>query len=131
MANEIIYTTEVMAPIYPYLSQGIVVSKPGRMVFISGQTWDPGSGRPGRGDVKIQTRETLENIKRVVEKAGGTMADIVKVTVFVRNLEDMHKIVDIRLEYFKEKPPASTLVEISKLWNEDVLIEIDAIAVIP
>jgi 2-iminobutanoate/2-iminopropanoate deaminase len=130
MANEIIYTTEVMAPIYPYLSQGIV-STPGRMVFISGQTWDPGSGRPGRGDVKLQTRETLENIKRVVEKAGGTMADIVKVTVFVRNLEDMHKIVDIRLEYFKGKPPASTLVEVAKLWNEDVLIEIDAIAVIP
>jgi 2-iminobutanoate/2-iminopropanoate deaminase len=130
MTNEIIHTTEVMAPIYPYLSQG-VVSTSGRMVFISGQTWDPGSGRPGRGDVKLQARETLENIRRVVEKAGGTMADIVKVTVFVRNLEDMHKIVDIRCEYFKEKPPASTLVEVAKLWNEDVLLEIDAIAVIP
>ena len=65
-----------------------------------------------------------------VEAAGGTLADVCRVDVYVRNMEDFAKIHEIRAQYFTEPLPASTMVEVSKLAHPDYLIEINAIAVI-
>ena len=85
----------------------------------------------GIGDMAAQTRQVLENIKGLVERAGGTMNDVVKLMVFVKDMSKFREIHDVRLEFFHEDHlPASTMVEISRFTLEDALIEIDATAVI-
>jgi 2-iminobutanoate/2-iminopropanoate deaminase len=128
MTKEVLRTNKAMEPIRPYYSQGTVAKK-GNLVFVAGQTWDPGRGKPYKGDVAAQAREALESMKGVLEAAGATMDDVLKVTVYLRNMEDLDKIKEVRMQYFGKSPPASTLVEVNKLWHEDVLVEIDAIAV--
>jgi 2-iminobutanoate/2-iminopropanoate deaminase len=128
LSKEIVHAKNALEPIRPYYSQGTVAKK-GNLVFAAGQTWDPKSGKPGKGDVVAQTRETLESMKAVLEAAGSSMDNVLKVTVYLRNMEDLDKIKDVRMQYFGKSPPASTLVEVNKLWHEDVLVEIDAIAV--
>ena len=72
-----------------------------------------------------------ENLKAAIEAAGGTMDDICRVDVYVRNMEHFEAIHKVRAQYFKESLPASTMVEITKMTSPDYLIEINAIAVIP
>lgn len=105
----------------------------GQLVFVAGQVARDAQGEiVGKGDIKAQTRQTLENIKSVLESAEATMDDVVKVTVFVTNVEEQFsQIHEVRAEYFKQDYPASTLVEVKALAHKDLLIEIEAIAVIP
>jgi reactive intermediate/imine deaminase len=83
----------------------------------------------GPGDIRVQTRQVLENVKAVLEAAGATMDDIVKVTVFVIDVTQLAAIHEVRAEYFKRDYPASTLVEVNSLVSPDLMIEIEAIAV--
>ena len=76
-------------------------------------------------------RQTLENIKRCLAAAGATFADVCKVTVFLRNINDRERVNTVRKEYFGKHRPASTLVEISRLVRDEYLIEIEATAVVP
>ena len=109
-----------------------VVSSAGRIVFVSGCVATDGAGRVvGGSDIVAQTRQVHENIKRCLSAAGATFADICKVTVFLRNINDREKVNTVRKEYFGAHRPASTLVEISRLVRDDYLIEIEATAVIP
>ncbi len=78
----------------------------------------------------MQTRRVCENIKAAVEQAGGTMDDICRVDVFVRNMEHFDEIHKVQREYFKPPAPASTMVEVCKMTSPEYLIEINAIAVI-
>ena len=108
------------------------VVKVGRLVFISGCTARDEKGRTvGGSDVQAQTRQVHENLKRCLAAAGATFADICKVTVFLRNMADREKVNTVRKEYFGQSRPASTLVQISRLSSEELLIEIEAIAVLP
>ena len=114
-----------------HFSQAITVEARGRLVFISGMT----SRRPdgtiaGIGDIEAQTRQVCENLKAAVEGAGGTMDDICRVDVYVRNMEHFDRIHQVRREYFGAPAPASTMVEVSKMTSPDYLIEINAIAVV-
>jgi enamine deaminase RidA (YjgF/YER057c/UK114 family) len=84
----------------------------------------------GIGNIEVQTRQVCENIKAAVEGAGGTMDDVCRVDVFVRNMEHFDAIHKVRREYFKPPLPASTMVEVTKMVSPDYLIEINAIAVI-
>ncbi|HZX03107.1 RidA family protein [Kribbella sp.] len=112
-------------------SQATTVEATGRLVFVSGMTArTPDGGIAGVGDIREQTRQVCENVKAAVEAAGGTLADVCRVDVYVRNMEDFAKIHEIRAQYFEEPLPASTMVEVSKLANPDYLIEISAIAVV-
>jgi 2-iminobutanoate/2-iminopropanoate deaminase len=113
-------------------SPGVKVSA-GHLVFVSGQVARNAQGEiVGKGDIKAQTRQTLENVKSVLESAEATLDDVVKVTVFVTNVEEhFPQIHEVRAEYFKQDYPASTLVEVEALAHKDLLIEIEAIAVIP
>ena len=108
------------------------VVRAGRIVFVSGCVATDSQGRVvGGNDVVAQTRQVHENIKRCLTAAGATFADICKVTVFLRNINDREKVNTVRKEYFGAHRPASTLVEISRLVRDDYLIEIEATAVIP
>ena len=114
------------------LSAGVKVPA-GNLVFVSGQLARNAQGETvGKGDIKAQTRQVLENIKSVLESAGATLDDVVKVSIFVTNLEEhLAQIREVRAEYFKKDYPAATLVEVKALVTKDFLIEIEAIAVIP
>ena len=114
-----------------HFSQAIAIDAKGRMVFISGMTARrPDGSIAGIGDIEAQTRQVCENIKGALEAAGGTMDDVCRVDVFVRNIEHFDAIHKVRREYFKAPAPASTMVEVTKMVHPDYLIEINAIAVI-
>jgi len=109
-----------------------MVEATGRLVFISGMTARRVDGSiAGVGDISAQTRQVCENVKSAVEAAGGTMDDICRVDVYVRNMEHFDAIHKVRAEYFKPPLPASTMVEVSKMTSPEYLIEISAIAVLP
>jgi reactive intermediate/imine deaminase len=115
-----------------HFSQATVIQARGKLVFISGMTSRRADGTiAGVGDIEVQTRQVCENLKAAVEAAGGAMDDIVRVDVYVRNMEHFDQIHKVRREYFKAPAPASTMVEICKMTSPDYLIEINAIAVLP
>lgn len=114
-----------------HFSQATEVRNPGRMVFISGMTArNAEGGITGIGDVTAQTHQVCQNLQAAVEAAGGTLDDIARVDVYVRNMEDFAAIHAVREQYFTGVAPASTMVEVSKFVSKDYLIEINAIAVI-
>ncbi len=131
MSKSILQSGEVASPA-GIMSQGVAVPA-GRMVFVSGQVARGVDGQlVGRGDIRAQTRKVLENVRSVLAEGGATMDDVVKVTVFVTNLtEHFSAIHEVRSEFFTSDYPASTLVEISRLVDPDMLIEIEAVAVVP
>jgi 2-iminobutanoate/2-iminopropanoate deaminase len=110
-------------------SQAIEVDGPGKLVFISGLTSRDADGNVvGAGDITLQTETILENMKTLLAQAGGSLADVVKVTVFIRDMEQFDAIHDVRRRYFTEPYPASSMVEVSRLVSPEHLIEIEAIA---
>ena len=114
-----------------HFSQATVTEARGRFVFISGMTARRPDGTiAGIGDIEAQTHQVCQNVKAAVEAAGGTMDDICRVDVYVRNMEHFEKIHKVRREYFKAPAPASTMVEITKMTSPEYLIEINAIAVV-
>src|SRR4029079_13485333 len=114
-----------------HFSHATMVEARGRLVCLSGMTARRADGTiAGIGDIEAQTRQVCENLKAAVEEAGGTMDDICRVDVYVRNMEHFDAIHKVRREYFKPPAPASTMVEICKMTSPDYLIEINAIAVI-
>ena len=108
------------------------VVKVGPLVFVSGCVASDEQGRTvGGSDVGAQARQVHENLKRCLAAAGATFADVCKVSVFLKNVADREKVNTVRKEYFGPIRPASTLVEISRLVRDDLLLEIEAIAVLP
>jgi 2-iminobutanoate/2-iminopropanoate deaminase len=103
----------------------------GRTIYVSGQvSLDAGGNVVGEGDIKLQTETVLEHVKTVLEEAGGSMQDVVKVTVFITDMGLYDEIHEVRRRYFEEPYPASSMVEVSALIDPRLLIEIEAIAVI-
>jgi len=115
-----------------HFSQAIAVEARGRLVFISGMTARRPDGTiAGIGDIEEQTRQVCENIKSAVEAAGGTLDDVCRVDVYLKNIGDRERVQKVRRQFWKVTPPASTLVEVSKLASPQFLVEISAIALIP
>jgi 2-iminobutanoate/2-iminopropanoate deaminase len=111
-------------------SAGVEVQA-GRTVYVSGQvSMDAEGNVVGEGDISRQTETVLEYVKTVVEEAGGGMGDVVKVTVFIRDMGLYDEIHEVRRRYFGEPYPASSMVEVSALIDPRLLIEIEAVAVI-
>ncbi len=114
-----------------HFSHATVAEASGRLVFISGMLAKDTQGQiVGVGDPGAQTRQVCENLKAAVEEAGGTLEDICRVDVYIRNMEHFDAIHAVRREYFSPPLPASTMVEVTKMTTPDALIEINAIAVI-
>lgn len=102
----------------------------GPLLFISGQlAYNEKRELVGKGDVRAQTRQVLENIKAALAAAGADYSHVVRVTVFIKDMAHFRDIHDVRLQYFKAGAlPASTMVQVSGFVHPDALIEIDAIA---
>ena len=115
----------------PHFSQAVAIPAKGVMVFVSGMTARRPDGRiAGIGDVEEQTRQVCENIKSAIEAAGGTLDDVCRVDVHLRNIGDSARVNKVRRQFFRSPPPASTVVEVSKLASPEFLVEISAIAVV-
>ena len=115
-----------------YYVPGVIVSDVTKHIYVSGQNGlrKDSQGRVlNEGDLEDQTRVALEKIKTILANAGATLNDVVQVTVFLRDASDRDKHAEIRARYFKEKPPASTLVGTDFIFKE-MLVEINAIAAI-
>ena len=107
------------------------IAQPGRMVFIAGQTASDHEGKVvGVGDPGAQTRAVLAKIKLAVEAAGGTMQDIVAMNVFSTEVRYHRDINEARREVLGANFPTSTMVQVVALARPELLLEINAIAVI-
>lgn len=104
----------------------------GNVLFVSGMApLDEEGNLVGADDAAAQTRHILENMQRVLEAAGASFRDILRVTVYLTDIDDRPKINPVRQEFFGDVRPASTLIEISKLAIPGMKVEIEAIAGIP
>ncbi|MGA8855786.1 MAG: Rid family detoxifying hydrolase [Candidatus Bathyarchaeia archaeon] len=121
--KQLVRTPNAPQPLGPY-SQGV---KAGNLLFVAGQgAADPKTGQMAEG-IETQTRQTLANIKGIVEASGFSMRDVVKVSIFLKNMDDFKKANEVYKTFFPEDPPARTTVE-AKLPAQGMLIEIEAIA---
>jgi reactive intermediate/imine deaminase len=120
----------VAAPLKGYYSNA-VRAQAGPLLFIAGQVAIDRQGKVvGKGDLRAQAVQALENIKAILAAHDATMDDVVKVTVYVTDMRAYDELTDIRLKYFPKDGPASVLVEVSKLALPDLMVEIEAVAVV-
>ncbi|MCZ6788682.1 MAG: RidA family protein [Chloroflexi bacterium] len=107
------------------------VVKSGNIVFIAGQVGMDRDGKVvGEGDIEAQTRQTLANLETAVKAAGGKKEDILSITTYILDRDDLPGLRKARGDFFGDNPPASTLLVISGLARPEFLIEIEARAVI-
>jgi 2-iminobutanoate/2-iminopropanoate deaminase len=124
MKKKVIQTVKAPKAIGPY-SQAI---QAGNLLFLSGQIpLDPASGELVKGDIREQTRRVLENLKGVLESQHLGMEDVVKVTIFLKDMGNFSQVNEVYGTYFPSSPPARSTVEVARL-PRDAGIEIEAIA---
>lgn len=122
--KKIIDTKNAPAAIGPY-SQAVWA---GDLLFTSGQIpLDPATGQVVPGSVEDQARQSLNNLEAVLKAAGLSMADVVKATVFIKDMNDFPKINEVYATFFPQPCPARSCVEVARL-PKDVLVEIEAVA---
>jgi 2-iminobutanoate/2-iminopropanoate deaminase len=126
MSKKVIHTDKAPKAIGPY-SQAI---QAGNFLFLSGQIpLDPKTGELVKGDIGQQTQRVLENIKGILESQKLGMENVVKVTIFLKDLGNFDQVNEVYATYFPSSPPARSTVEVSKL-PRNAEIEMEAIAVI-
>ncbi len=109
----------------------IHLSQVERLIWVSGQiALDEHGKLVGRGDIEAQTEQCIKNVEAALKKLGGSLDDVVQVTVFVKDVSGLKTIHEVRLRYFREPYPTSTLVEVKGFVNPDALIEINAMAAV-
>lgn len=124
--KEKIHTHKAPEAIGPY-SQAI---KTDTMLFLSGQiAIDPSTGEIVSGGVEQQTMKVMENLKAVLESAGLNMSNVVKTTIFLKDLDNFSVVNKVYSQYFDDTPPARATVEVAQL-PKDAEVEIDAIAIL-
>jgi reactive intermediate/imine deaminase len=116
-------------PYEPYrISQAMRV---GDLVFVSGQAAiGQDGGLVGVGDFDAQAEQVFSNLRRVLEAAGSSLTDVVKVTIYLTDMANFPKIVELRGKWFTEPYPADTIVEVASLALPELEIEIEAIGVV-
>ena len=130
MPKEVIQTELAPHPLGDY-SQAWIVSG-AKLIFVAGQvSVDINGNYVGVGDIALQTRTVLENVKRVLEGAGAKMRDVIKVNIYTTNMSGYRETMrEIQREYFPQDFPASTLVEVKSLARPEFMVEIEAIAAV-
>ena len=122
--KKVVFTEKAPAVVGPY-SQAI---QTGNLLFCSGQlAVDPVTGQLISGGVEDQTHRIMDNVQAVLEAAGSTLGQVVKVTIFLKNMDDYAVVNEVYGSYFDENPPARECVQVAKL-PLDVDIEISVIA---
>jgi 2-iminobutanoate/2-iminopropanoate deaminase len=103
----------------------------GRLVYISGQVaWDAAGNIVGKGDVAAQARQVFQNLRQVLQAAGGDMQDVMKITTYITKLDDFPAVAQVRSEVFQGELPASTLIVVQGLFHPDFLIEVEGVAAV-
>src|SRR5579862_7589900 len=124
--KKIISTDRAPKAIGPY-SQAVVVNG---FIFLSGQIpLDPATNQLIEGDIVVQTERVIENLKSVLAAGGSSLAEVVKTTVFLKDMGEFAKMNEVYGRYFAENPPARATVEAARL-PRDVRVEIDCIATV-
>lgn len=127
MEKKVISTEKAPSAIGPY-SQAV---KAGQFLFCSGQIpINPLTKEIVEGGIEEQTKMALENLKAVIEAGGSSLSNVVKTTVFLKNMNDFAIMNKIYSQYFKENPPARAAIEVARL-PKNVLVEIEAIVYCP
>ena len=122
--KQVIHTDKAPAAIGPY-SQAIQV---GQMLFTSGQVpIDPETGAIVEGGIQEQARQSLNNIKAILNAAGTNMGAVVKTTVFLQDMNDFAAMNEVYAQFFQEPYPARSAVQVGRL-PKDALVEIEAVA---
>ena len=125
MKKEIIATQKAPAAVGPY-SQAV---KAAPFLFVSGQLpTDPATGKFAGQGIAEQTRQCLENLKAVLEAAGSGLAQVVKATVFIKDMNEFEAMNQVFRQYFAQNPPARACVEVARL-PRDARVEIEVIAI--
>ena len=123
--------SDVFVPAGRTYSHGVIVET-GRTLYVAGQTSRDAQGKVVcQGDAAGQTRQVLENMKRVIEGAGGRLEDVAKTTVFITDIKHREAVGRVRQEFFKGDPPANTLLVVAGLADPAFLVEIEAIVPLP
>ncbi len=123
MNRKVIQTEKAPKAIGPY-SQGQII---GNLIFTSGQIpLNPETGNL-ETNIKVATKQSIENVRAILEQAGSSLDKVIKTTVFIDNMDNFATVNEVYGEYFKDNTPARSLVEVSKL-PKGAIIEIEAIA---
>ena len=126
MTNQVIHNENAPAAIGPY-SQAV---KAGNLLFVSGQVpFVPETMEIVEGDVKAQTAQSLKNLQAILKEAGADFSNVVKTTVFIKDMNEFAQINEVYAEYFGENKPARACVEVARL-PKDVKVEIELIAIL-
>ena len=105
------------------------VDEPKSLIFVSGQVSRDADGNlVGRGDMAEQARQAIKNVRTVLEAAGASVEDVVSTVVYTTDIREFRRICEARMEFFKDKLPTSTAVEVSHLSEPDLLIEFQVVA---
>ena len=132
MRGKVIRSPKLPAPMRGGAFSAGVEAPAGRTVYVSGQvSMDAEGNVVGEGDAKAQTEKVLQNVATVLDEAGGSLDDVVKVTVFITDMGMYDEVHEVRRRYFGEPYPASSMVEVSALIDPRLLVEVEAVAVIP
>ena len=103
----------------------------GRLLYISGQVaWDASGNIVGKGDVRTQARQTFENLRGVLQAAGGDLSNLMKVTTYITKIDDFPAVAEARSTVFSGELPASTLIVVKSLFHPDFLIEVEGVAAV-
>ena len=103
----------------------------GRLLYVSGQVaWDASGNIVGKGDVGAQARQTFQNLRQVLQAAGGDLGNLMKMTTYITRIEHRPAVAEARSEVFHGELPASTLIVVKSLFHPDFLIEVEGVAVI-
>ena len=125
MNKKVIETKKAPAPIGPY-SQAI---EAGGFIFVSGQiAISPKTGALVADDISGQTKQVIENLKTILESGGSDLENVVKTTIYLKNMDDFTQVNDVYNSYFKESKPARATVEVSRL-PKNALVEIKCTAI--
>ena len=132
MRGRVIQSPKLPAPMRGGAFSAGVEAPAGRTVYVSGQvSMDAEGNVVGEGDARAQTEKVLENVATGLEEAGGSLNDVVKVTVFITDMAHYDGIHEVRRRFFQEPYPASSMGEVSALIDPRLLVEVEAGAVIP
>ena len=108
------------------LSQAV---KAGNWLYISGQiALDPGGNVVGKGDMRAQSQRVFENIAAILQQAGGTLDNLVRITAYLTDMSRYREYNEVRTKFLGTRPPASTTVQVSGLAFDGLIVEVDAVA---
>lgn len=127
MEKKVILPAGISQPLSSY-SQALEV-RAQRLLFISGQVpCDNGGNLVGKDDITVQTTQVFSNLKQILEAAGGSLDNVVKLTIFMTDIRDFQKVCEVRSRFLNSEFPTCSLIEVKSLVKEDWLVEIEAIA---